>query len=259
MSEQFDNAMSLAIDAFNANNEEECKSFCNQALTVDPKSANAKALKGAAVLISFSLAGAEGDAVEALEIWKSITGEVSMEFQNLVIASADEFVHRWYDAAKEHHKKYKDVEGADKEWAHVQECYNIFRKAVAGLDAIEDGLTEFVVSNFNKGNYYKVNWCTDALAAKANKTNSKKLIDVAYSGLEDYNNKKKGAPDYSSLSFAKNLISRYESDSDELGLKAKQTKEIFEKAKKAHTKKVLIVVGIIAVVIIGLIIKSNIG
>ena len=60
--------MKLAMDAYRANNEEECKSFCNQALTIDPKSANAKALKGAAVLISFSLAGAESDAAEAIEI-----------------------------------------------------------------------------------------------------------------------------------------------------------------------------------------------
>ena len=250
MSEQFDNAMMMAMDAFKANNEEECKSFCNQALTVDPKSPNAKALKGAAVLISFSLAGAEGDAVEALEIWKSITGEVSMEYQLLVIESADTFIHRWYDAAKEHHSKFKDVEGADKEWAHVQECYRIFREAVAALDAIEDGLTKFVISAFDNKKYYQVNWCSETLASKANNENSKKLLEVAYKGLQAYNAKEKGAPSYSDLSFAKALINRYVNGSDDLALKAKEMKTIFDVAKKAHTKKVLITVGIIAAVII---------
>ena len=257
MSEQFDNAMNLAKDAFRANNEEECKSFCNQALTVDPKSADAKALKGAAVLISFSLAGAEADAVEALEIWKSITGEVSMEYQILVIASADEFIHRWYDAAKEHHAKFKDVEGADKEWAHVQKCYGIFRRAVASLDAIEDGLTNFVVTAFNNHTPSQAYWCTETLAGKANNENAKKLFEVADKGLHAYNNKEKGCPSYSDLSFAKPLINRFINGSDDLALKAKEMKSIFDVAKKAHTKKVLITVGIIATVVIALFIIGS--
>lgn len=111
MSEQFDNAMMLARDAYRANNEEECRSFCNQALTVDPKSANAKALKGAAVLISFSLAGAASDAVEAIEIWRSISDASSLsdEYKDIVIEAAFEFRTRWYDAAKARYEEFKKL------------------------------------------------------------------------------------------------------------------------------------------------------
>ena len=135
MSEQFDNAMMLAMDAYRASNEEECKSFCNQALTVDPKSANAKALKGAAVLISFSLAGAESDAVEAIEIWNSISDASSMsdEYKDIVINAAFDFRTRWYNAAKAHYKEFKDVKGADNEWDHVKSCYALFMNNVAQL------------------------------------------------------------------------------------------------------------------------------
>ncbi len=135
MSEQFDNAMMLAMDAYRANNEEECKSFCNQALTIDPKSANAKALKGAAVLISFSLAGAESDATEAIEIWKTITDESSLtdEYKDIVINAAFDFRTRWYNAAKSHYKEFKSVDGASSEWEHVKSCYELFMNLVADL------------------------------------------------------------------------------------------------------------------------------
>lgn len=135
MSEQFDNAMKLAMDAYRANNEEECKSFCNQALTIDPKSANAKALKGAAVLISFSLAGAESDAAEAIEIWKTITDESSLtdEYKDIVINAAFDFRTRWYNAAKSHYKEFKDVDGARSEWERVKSCYELFMNLVADL------------------------------------------------------------------------------------------------------------------------------
>ncbi|MCF0242150.1 MAG: hypothetical protein HUK25_05890 [Treponema sp.] len=135
MSEQFDNAMKMAMDAYNANNEEECKSFCNQALINDPSSANAKALKGAAVLISFSLAGAESDAVEAIKIWQSITDSSNLtdEYKDIVINAAFDFRTRWYNAAKAHHKEFKNVAGADAEWDHVKSCYQIFMNNVAQL------------------------------------------------------------------------------------------------------------------------------
>ena len=135
MSEQFDNAMKLAMDAYRANNEEECKSFCNQALTIDPKSANAKALKGAAVLISFSLAGAESDAAEAIEIWKTITDESSLtdEYKDIVINAAFDFRTRWYNAAKSHYKEFKSVDGGSSERKHVKSCYELFMNLVADL------------------------------------------------------------------------------------------------------------------------------
>ena len=140
MSEQFDNAMQLAMDAYRASNEAECKSFCNQALTVDPRSANAKALKGAAVLISFSLAGAESDAVEAIEIWKSITDGSGLtdEYKDIVINAAFDFRTRWFEAAKAHYKEFKSVNGASYEFDHVKNCYKLFMENVASLSWLQD-------------------------------------------------------------------------------------------------------------------------
>lgn len=142
MSEQFENAMKLAMDAFNANNEEECKSFCNQALTVDPSSANAKALKGAAVLISFSLAGAASDAEEALSIWESIPGTAKIDdkYAELVIEAAFEFRARYSEAAKAHYKEFKEVKGADNDFDQAKRNCITFMNRFSAIPALENSV-----------------------------------------------------------------------------------------------------------------------
>jgi hypothetical protein len=210
MSEQFDNAMSLAMDAFKANNEEECKSFCNQALTVDPKSANAKALKGAAVLISFSLAGAESDAVEAIEIWRSITDTSSLtdEYKDIVIDSAFEFRSRWYEAAKAHYKEFKDVKGTDSEFSHVKEAYKQFMECVAQLTWLQD---------YPKFLKFTVN-----------------LVQQQIANLNE-------------VTFAQIIINANKGKGGEIGDLTKQIEDAFGKLKKRRLIKWCIIIGVIVV------------
>ncbi|MCH5294093.1 MAG: hypothetical protein J1E07_10210 [Treponema sp.] len=218
MSEQFDNAMMLARDAYRANNEEECKSFCNQALTVDPKSANAKALKGAAVLISFSLAGAESDAVEAIEIWRSISDASSLsdEYKDIVIEAAFEFRTRWYDAAKAHYKEFKEVDGTKAEWKSVQQAYNTFMECVSTLGWIQD-YPKFLQQTLN-------------------------LIQKGV--VED-------------VAFAQALINVNSGKSGEVGELTKKIEEEFTALKKRVLKTNLIIAGVIAVVVIILMIIGH--
>lgn len=213
MSEQFDNAMMLAMDAYKANNEEECKSFCNQALTVDPKSANAKALKGAAVLISFSLAGAESDAVEAIKIWNSISDASSMsdEYKDIVINAAFDFRTRWYDAAKAHYKEFKDVKGADNEWAHVKECYGLFMNNVAQLPWL---------LNYNKFLELTLN-----------------LVQQQVGSLKE-------------VTFAESVYKANLGKDGEIGSIAKQIEAEFSKLKKRRLIKWCVIIGAIVIVII---------
>ena len=210
MSEQFDNAMSLAMDAFKANNEEECKSFCNQALTVDPKSANAKALKGAAVLISFSLAGAESDAVEAIEIWRSITDTSSLtdEYKDIVIDSAFDFRSRWYEAAKAHYKEFKDVKGTDSEFSHVKEAYKQFMECVAQLTWLQD---------YPKFLKFTVN-----------------LVQQQIANLNE-------------VTFAQIIINANKGKGGEIGDLTKQIEDAFGKLKKRRLIKWCIIIGVIVV------------
>lgn len=140
MSEQFDNAMTMAMDAYKAGNEDECKNFCNQALIQNPKSSAARALKGAGVLLTFTLAGAESDAVEAIEIWKSIsdTSDLTDEYKDLVIDAAFSFRLNWYKAAKSHYNEFSSVSGAKSEFNHVKACYEGFMENVANIPWILD-------------------------------------------------------------------------------------------------------------------------
>lgn len=213
MSEQFNNAMSLAMDAFKANNEEGCKSFCNQALTVDPKSAKAKALKGAAVLISFSLAGAESDAVEAIEIWKSIsdTSGLTDEYKDIVINAAFDFRTRWFAAAKAHYKQFKDVKGSDSEFSHVKECYKLFMENVASLTWLQD---------YEKFSELTLN-----------------LVKQQIANLKE-------------VTFAQILINANKDKSGRLGELAKEIEAQFGKLKKRRLIKWCIILGIIAILII---------
>lgn len=140
MSEQFDNAMTMAMDAYKAGNEDECKNFCIQALIQNPKSSAARALKGAGVLLTFTLAGAESDAVEAIEIWKSIsdTSDLTDEYKDLVIDAAFSFRLNWYKAAKSHYNEFSSVSGAKSEFNHVKACYEGFMENVANIPWILD-------------------------------------------------------------------------------------------------------------------------
>ena len=213
MSEQFDNAMQLAMDAYRASNETECKSFCNQALTVDPRSANAKALKGAAVLISFSLAGAESDAVEAIEIWKSITDGSGLtdEYKDIVINAAFDFRTRWFEAAKAHYKEFKSVNGASSEFDHVKNCYKLFMENVASLSWLQ---------NYEKFSELTLN-----------------LVNQQIANLKE-------------VTFAQIVINANKDKPGRLGELAKEIEEQFGKLKKRRLIKWGIILGLIAVWII---------
>lgn len=213
MSEQFDNAMQLAMDAYRASNETECKSFCNQALTVDPRSANAKALKGAAVLISFSLAGAESDAVEAIEIWKSITDGSGLtdEYKDIVINAAFDFRTRWFEAAKAHYKEFKSVNGASSEFDHVKNCYKLFMENVASLSWLQ---------NYEKFSELTLN-----------------LVKQQIANLKE-------------VTFAQIVINANKDKPGRLGELAKEIEEQFGKLKKRRLIKWGIILGLIAVWII---------
>ena len=213
MSKQFDNAMQLAMDAYRASNETECKSFCNQALTVDPRSANAKALKGAAVLISFSLAGAESDAVEAIEIWKSITDGSGLtdEYKDIVINAAFDFRTRWFEAAKAHYKEFKSVDGASSEFDHVKNCYKLFMENVASLSWLQ---------NYEKFSELTLN-----------------LVKQQIANLKE-------------VTFAQIVINANKDKPGRLGELAKEIEEQFGKLKKRRLIKWGIILGLIAVWII---------
>lgn len=213
MSEQFDNAMQLAMDAYRASNETECKSFCNQALTVDPRSTNAKALKGAAVLISFSLAGAESDAVEAIEIWKSITDGSGLtdEYKDIVINAAFDFRTRWFEAAKAHYKEFKSVNGASSEFDHVKNCYKLFMENVASLSWLQ---------NYEKFSELTLN-----------------LVNQQIANLKE-------------VTFAQIVINANKDKPGRLGELAKEIEEQFGKLKKRRLIKWGIILGLIAVWII---------
>ena len=213
MSEQFDNAMQLAMDAYRASNETECKSFCNQALTVDSRSANAKALKGAAVLISFSLAGAESDAVEAIEIWKSITDGSGLtdEYKDIVINAAFDFRTRWFEAAKAHYKEFKSVNEASSEFDHVKNCYKLFMENVASLSWLQ---------NYEKFSELTLN-----------------LVKQQIANLKE-------------VTFAQIVINANKDKPGRLGELAKEIEEQFGKLKKRRLIKWGIILGLIAVWII---------
>ena len=258
MSEQFENAMKLAMDAYKAGNEEECRSFCNQALTVEPNNANAKALKGAAVLISFSLAGAESDAVEAIETWKTIsdTSSLTDEYRDLIVESAFSFRASWLDAAKAHYQEFKSVEGSKDEFNHVKECYGLFLENVATLKFIETPLTDYTLKLLQNGESPEEFTYIDGLVANANDDNLKKFMSFAYTGLKAYNEKASNAPAFYIVKFAGKMIENNISRTDEIGLKAKEMQEMFAVAKKAHNKKVLITTLVIGIPVLIFLIYS---
>lgn len=213
MSEQFDNAMMMAMDAYKAGNEEECKSFCNQALIQNPKSGAAKALKGAGVLLTFNLAGAESDAVEAIEIWKSIsdTSDLTDEYKDWVIDAAFSFRSSWYQTAKSHYKEFKDVKGAGDDWSHVKNCYSLFMKNVAQLQWLLE---------YPKFSELTLN-----------------LVKSQIGSLKE-------------VTFAEIIVNANKNKSGEIGNLAKQIEQEFGKLKKRRLIKWGIIIGVIVILII---------
>ena len=195
---QFENAMQMAMDAYNAGNEEECKSFCNQALSINPKSPDAKALKGAAVLIAFSLRGAASDAVEALKIWESISDTPSSEYLKIAIVAAFDFRSRWLAAAEAHYKEFEKVKGALDDYLAVQENYEHF-------------MERFVEIRFIR--------------------NCELFFDLTLKMLRDAEN------DTTGFNFAENLANANKDRNDSLGEKAREILKAYEAVNKAEKKK----------------------
>lgn len=214
---QFTNAMQMAMDSYNAGNEEECKSFCNQALSVNPKSADAKALKGSAVLISFSLAGATSDAVEALKIWETISEAPSSEYCNIAVEAAFDFRSRWLEAAEAHYNEFKTVEGAKAEYNQVKQNYKDFMDRFAEIEFVR--------------NYEPFSDLTLQLVREGNGTN---LKEITFAPILAYANKDR---------------------TDSIGVKAKQILEAYSAADEAHKKAVRtkIIIGVVIFVLLAII------
>lgn len=98
MAEQFENFLILAKDAYKAGNKVECINFCNQALSINPTDIDAKAFKGCAVLLSFSLQSANSVASEALGIWETLSDSPSEEMVNFVCDEAISFENTYRNA-----------------------------------------------------------------------------------------------------------------------------------------------------------------
>ena len=214
---QFENAMQMTMDAYNANNEEECKSFCNQALSVNPKSADAKALKGAAILISFTLAGATSDAVEALEIWKSISDEPSDEYCKISVDAAFDFRSRWLKAAEAHYNEFRSVDGAEAEFKQVQSKCNSFIKRFAE--------TQFV-QNYEPFSDF---------ALQTVKRIFEEIKNCDWIGFNEFIDNMGDDADYPQI-----LANANKSRTDSIGTKAKQILELFESIEtvlEEHDKK----------------------
>jgi len=139
MSEQFENAIKMAMSAYEASNEEEAKSFFNQALTINPNSTLAKVGKGAAVLISFSLAGAARDAGEAFTLWQQ--AEKNTDFGNterdFITAATISFLKRWHQASEAHYKQFKDTDSASNDRDQVRENLLVFLSNLSGLNGFD--------------------------------------------------------------------------------------------------------------------------
>ena len=220
MSGQFDNAMTMAMDAYKAGNKEECTSFCNQALTVDPKSANAKALKGSAVLLSFTLAGAESEGAQAIEIWNSINDASSLsdEFKDIVIEAAFSFRSNWLSAAEAHYNEFSSVSGAKDEYKRVKECYALFMENVAALSWIQS-YPKFLQLTLD-------------------------LVKEQIASLKE-------------VTFAEYLISVNKDKGGEIGDITKQIEEALAKLKKRRLIKWGIIIGAAAIFLIICAIRNN--
>lgn len=117
MSEKNENIMKSALDAFNAGKAKECMEFCDQIFLENPDSANARALKGASLLLDFSLEDAANLASEAVDVWELIKddAQIADEYKNAVSLTAFEFRNVWYKTAKKSYKKIDKNSQASKE------------------------------------------------------------------------------------------------------------------------------------------------
>lgn len=138
--EQFENAMRLAWDAYKANNEEEAKSFFNQALTINPASVEAKVGKACAILISFTLAAAVSDAQQAFSFWEQASKQADFSDQERknICDSAIGFASGWRNGAEQHFRQFKEVDSAKSEWNQTQKNIAIFLSNITGLSGMSD-------------------------------------------------------------------------------------------------------------------------
>ena len=117
MSDKIENGMKIALEAFNACKAKECMEFCNQILLEDPDYANARALKGASMLLDFSLEDAAHHASEAMDICDLIEddAQLSDECKKAISLTAFAFRDVWYKTAKKSYKKIDKNSQASKE------------------------------------------------------------------------------------------------------------------------------------------------
>jgi len=137
---QLENALKLAWDAYDASNEEEAKSFFNQALTVDPENVEAKVGKGCAILIQFTLAAAVNDAQQAYAYWEqaSKNPEFSDNHRSMISKAAIGFTLLWKNAAENHYRQFKEVDSAKNEWKQVQKNIAIYLSNIVELNGMSD-------------------------------------------------------------------------------------------------------------------------
>ena len=138
--QQYQNALKLAFDAYDAGNENEAVSFFNQALTIDPNSCLATTGKGAAVLLSFTLAGAATDASEAFTLWQRAANspDYSSKEMDLISSACLGFCATWKKGAEHHFRQFKDTAGAKNDWALVKDNIKTYVNNVSGLKGMND-------------------------------------------------------------------------------------------------------------------------
>lgn len=144
MSQEIENALKIATDAYKSNNLEECITFCNNVFMIDPDNENAKALKGAARLADFDLDNAYDIASEALNIWESITGDsIDDDYKDIVIIAAFDFRDNWLQAAKNYQKSVSNAsddvkKAASKLVTEIEYNYKKFMEGVASFKWLQE-------------------------------------------------------------------------------------------------------------------------
>ena len=136
MSDKIENGMKIALEAFNAGKAKECMEFCNQILLEDPDYANARALKGASMLLDFSLEDAAHHASEAMDIWDLIEddAQIADEYKNAVSLTAFAFRDVWYKTAKKSYKKIdKNSQSSKEEKSSAMKVFDLHKKAISAF------------------------------------------------------------------------------------------------------------------------------
>lgn len=136
MSEKIENGMKIALEAFNAGKAKECMEFCNQILLEDPDYANARALKGASMLLDFSLEDAAHHASEAMDICDLIEddAQLSDECKKAISLTAFAFRDVWYKTAKKSYKKIdRNSQSSKEEKSSAMKVFDLHKKAISAF------------------------------------------------------------------------------------------------------------------------------